>query len=371
MNGTRVWSVVVVSAAVAVAGIVAVVVVASQRDGAPPPEAAVVDQADTSPLQQAPAGAGTPALRLEPPGAPVAPEAAAPRLAPSGSSAPTTQLDFTPSRQVTRSTGEVSLQLIVTSNPIGPIEPLDFQLAITNSGEAKVQGLAPWADHTTVVVEFLAPGSSDWERLEVPRLNLSTQKVPIGGLPQLTLRAGETVTTDFSVVADPVRSYQQGQLYYYFSRLGAYLLRAAYTAAEGETLLSNEAGFVVEPYQGADAAAFEWLGERAIPHFVYDFEVYADNSSYHTTVEAGQVVDRFPLSRFAPWAKLYLAKAHAFGLRMSKSETLPPDLVRAAALAQELTDDGVRASEEDDDARQVAEQAAELLEEIARRQASQ
>lgn len=91
-----------------------------------------------------------------------------------------------------QTSGTFLLELRITSNPIGPIEPLQFQLVITNTGTQDIQGLAPWADHTTVVVEFLAPGTSDWQALEVPRLNSSMQKMPTGGLPGLALRAKES-----------------------------------------------------------------------------------------------------------------------------------------------------------------------------------
>src|SRR2546426_10246919 len=98
--------------------------------------------------------------------------------------------------------GALSLGLIITSDPIGPIEPLHFQLVITNTGTQDIQGLAPWATRSTTVVEVRAPGSSEWQSLEVPLLNRFATKYPIGGLPLFALRAGESQTIELSVVSD-------------------------------------------------------------------------------------------------------------------------------------------------------------------------
>lgn len=251
----------------------------------------------------------------------------------------------------------LSLQLNIISNPIGPIEPLRFQLVISNTGTQDIGQLSPWGVRGYTMVEFRGPGSSEWQSLEVPWLNRFATKYPLGGLPPLVLRAGESRTTDLFVISDPVQSYQTGSTHYYFSQPGLYLLRAKYTPAEGQTIPSNEASFLVQQYGGFDAAAYEWLKSLPIPHFMYDFDVYADNSAHHTDDDAHELIARFPQSRFVPWAELFIARCYQFGIRRSVGETDPPDLEKAAEFARKLAD----ASDPS-----VRADAAALLEEIER-----
>ncbi|MBI4468569.1 MAG: hypothetical protein HY650_04515 [Acidobacteria bacterium] len=252
----------------------------------------------------------------------------------------------------------LSLQLDVAPDSIGPIEPLEFRLTIMNHGTEALEGLATWAVRSTTSVEFLAPGATDWQRLEVPFLNRYQMKFPLGGLPPLALPAGAESSAGLSVSTDPDRSYRTGRIYYYFAQPGEYRLRAAYKPAAGDLIRSAEKSFRVVPYQGTDRDASGWLLDRPIPHFMYDFEVYADNSAHHTDDDARELLARFPQSIFAPWAKLFLARCYAFGLRQGKAKTDRPDLSQAERLVLELADAV--------DPR-VRRDAAGLLEEIQKR----
>ncbi len=142
---------------------------------------------------------------------------------------------------------------------------------------------------------------------------------------------------------------------------GEYFLRANYKAADDKMIRSGEAEFRVQEYQGADAEAFEWIKNLAIPHFIYDFEIYADNNAHNTDDDAYELIKHYPTSRFAALSKLYLVRCYKYGLRLSKSENAHPDLNKAAELAQEL------ANSKDADIQKSAE---EILAEIKRARSS-
>lgn len=260
------------------------------------------------------------------------------------------------------STANLSLELRVTSSPIGPIEPLRFRLVLTNTGKGGTPDLLAgegggWADYKTVTVEFRAPGTPDWRELEVPRLNLSMQLGSPEGCRTFSLAPGESLSDDMWVQYDHSMSYREGKAVYYFDEPGRHTLRARYVpakytrrprhyptkeelarSAKGVVIHSNEAALVVKEYRGADAAAFRWLRKLPIPHFMYDEgALCVGNDAPHGN--ARHVITHFPESRFAPWAKLFLAKCYRYGIYRDKAVTPdPPDLDKAVALAREVTD---------------------------------
>jgi hypothetical protein len=224
----------------------------------------------------------------------------------------------------------------ILSNPIGPIEPLQLQLVVTNSGTEDIKECAPWAISGTTTVEFRVANATAWQALKVPFFHRYDAKMPPRGVEPLELRAGQSQAVKVAVVYDPIESYRAKRIKYYFSQPGDYYLRVTYAPARGWTIQSKEVGFRVVDYSGEDAVAYEWIKSRAIPHFIFDFGVYDGHSAFETVDEAREIIERFPRSRFAPLAKLYLAQCYALGLRRRETRNDPPDLQKAAELAQEL-----------------------------------
>ncbi|MBI4581002.1 MAG: hypothetical protein HY718_14945 [Planctomycetes bacterium] len=236
----------------------------------------------------------------------------------------------------TRPSEALKLELRLDRPQLGPIEPLAFTLVLSNPSTADVGGLAKFADYKTTTVEYLAPGSSAWRALQVPRLNLSMLKTPVGEPNVQRLEAKGSKSVQLSALVDLDRRRETGAYAYYFTKPGDYRLRATYRPPGGETIQSNEVRFKVVEYTGVDLQAHEWLRHRPIPHFMYDFDVYADGSAHETDDDAREVLSRFPTSRFAPWARLFLARCYVFGVRRSPTRTDAPDLAKASDLASEL-----------------------------------
>lgn len=231
--------------------------------------------------------------------------------------------------------GTLSLEVRSTVNQIGVIDPFRFDLILTNKGVADIEGLPIWAVRSTTLVEYRTPDSDDWQVLEVPLLNRLATKCGIPGDSKITLKPGESREVELFVVYDPYTSYLRGQPVYYFDKLGQYSLRASYKPAEGQVIYSNEVRFKVEPYTGVDLEAYNWLKGKPLPHFIYDFDTYLRDDMREANEWAQELMNRFPNSRFAAWAQLYLAQCYMFGLR-GVTENSPPDLVQADRLVSEL-----------------------------------
>jgi hypothetical protein len=231
--------------------------------------------------------------------------------------------------------GMLNLEVKPVVSTIGPIDPLMFNLVLTNKGASNIEGLPIWAVRSTTLVEYRASGSNDWQVLEVPILNRLATKCGVPGNNRITLKAGESLDAELFVVYDPYISYQRERPYYYFEKPGEYYLRASYQPAEGQVVYSNEVRFKVESYTGVDLDAYNWLKNKPLPHFMYDPETYVLVEMHEADEWAQELMDRFPNSRFAPWAQLYLANCYLLGLRTA-TEILPPDVVQADRLAAGL-----------------------------------
>ncbi len=234
----------------------------------------------------------------------------------------------------------LSLDIKVTNDPIGPIDPLVFQLVLTNTGTEDYTGLAPWGVHTTTWVYFRSSESQQWESLEIPFLRrYITTEFSSRGMGTFSLAAGESHSLKL-VMYNDIPSYfkHNPNPQYYFGKIGQqYELRAEYYPKEGQAIKSPVKSFRVDAYQGEDAKAFEWLKIRKIPHFMYKYG-FNEKKTYFVNEDAQVLISQFPNSRFTPWAKRYLAYAYEFGLWIDQNTHNPPDLVRAAALAQEILD---------------------------------
>lgn len=253
----------------------------------------------------------------------------------------------------------ITLNLRVVSGNIGPIDPLIFELSVTNESDLHLTKLPVWAIEETSTVEVRAPGSGEWKPMAVPFMErLKNRCVSLEHF-LFELKPHETKTFVMHVVYDPYISYQQERPYYYFSQPGEYRLRASYQPVKGRAVYSNEVRFTVQPYTGTDLEAYNWLKCKTLPHFVYDPETYVLVEMHEADEWAQELLDRFPNSRFAPYAQLYLANCYLLGLRTA-TEILPPDLVQADRLASGL----VRSSDS-----RIKAKAEQLLKAIEQKRA--
>ncbi len=235
-----------------------------------------------------------------------------------------------------RSDLNLSLTLQIRTPEKGIIEPLRFRAVITNTGDTDYYDLAPWPVRGDMLVEFRGPGIPEWKILEVPYLNRYSTQVRIGKLDNLTLRAGESKTADLVALYDSTLSYQKEYICYYFNKYGEYTIRAKYEPQKGMKILSNEDTFSVVPYEGADATAYEWLKNKSVPHFMYEMSLVFGPTNIYTDEDALQLIERFPETRFIPWAKLYLGKCCIYSFCHNKQKKEAPDFEKAARLAKEL-----------------------------------
>ncbi len=202
----------------------------------------------------------------------------------------------------------LSLSLQVRFNQIGLIDPLRFQVIIINTGNSDLKELAPWSVLGYMIVEYRGPGITDWKLLETPYLTRHSAEVRGGDPDTLTLLAGETKTVDLVSLYDSSLSYQKKKICYYFDKYGEYKIRTRYEPREGVVMFSNEAAFQVIPYKGPDADAYEWLKDKRIPHFMYEMSlIHSGTLRLYRIEDASELIERFPESRFVPWAKIYLA----------------------------------------------------------------
>lgn len=253
----------------------------------------------------------------------------------------------------------ISLELEVVSEKIGAIDPLVFVVRVTNNSDLPLTDLPVWAIEETSSVEIIAPGTSAWKSIVVPFMERYKNRcVPLDRF-RFGLKPRETKSFEMWVVYDPYLSYQQERAYYYFSTPGEYRLRTSYQPVLGKHVYSNEVKFTVQPYTGADLEAYNWLKDKPIPHFVYDPDTYVQVNMHEADEWAQELLTRFPSSRFAPYAQLYLANCFLLGLRTA-TEIQPPNIMEADRLASGL----VNASD-----LRVRNQAREILQSVeAKRQ---
>lgn len=253
----------------------------------------------------------------------------------------------------------ISLNLRMVTGTIGPIDPLIFELSVTNETDAHLTNLPVWAIEETSGIEVMTPGSKEWKTIAVPYLErLKNRCVPLDHF-LFELKPRETKPFEMHVVYDPYISYQQERPYYYFAQPGEYRLRASYQLAKGQPIYSNEARFTVQTYTGTDLEAYNWLKNKTLPHFMYDPETYVLVEMHEADEWAQELMNRFPNSRFAPYAQLYLANCHLLGLRTG-TEILPPDVVQADRLTSAL----VRSSDG-----RIKQSAEKLLQAIEQKRA--
>lgn len=233
---------------------------------------------------------------------------------------------------------DLELGLQVASPASGALEPVVVRLTLANHGPTEMQ-LPPLLGYAAVVLYSRPAGKPvDWQPLEVPALRSEGTLYPEGGPDTLQLPAGGSLAREVALLDDGSWAWSGGAAKLLFDEPGTYLLRAVYSVGEGEEVLSNEASVTVVPYTGVDAEAYQWLrASTELPQFLYDFDVYAHQRSYRTDDLAEELLERFPTSRFAPWARLFLARCELFGRRLSATETAPPRPELAEALAQPLT----------------------------------
>lgn len=102
---------------------------------------------------------------------------------------------------------------------------------------------------------------------------------------------------------------------------GKYEIRLAYKLSSDEdgqeVIYSNIVNFAIFKYNGIDAAASKYLLQLPVPHFLQDAyrfgSNYALNSNRMNVKEVSkQLISKYPKSRFAIWAKLYLIEMEAY-----------------------------------------------------------
>ncbi|MGH7931071.1 MAG: hypothetical protein ACREQV_25140 [Candidatus Binatia bacterium] len=265
---------------------------------------------------------------------------------------------------------DLSLRLEVVSDSIGPIEPLSFQLTIMNNGAEDLVNLAPWAFAGSTEVEFRKPDSEEWEALSIPYFyRFATKDSEGSGYEPLALSAGESKTSTLVVLGDNVVAYPAPRFEYYFNTAGQYLLRAEYKPREGHIIRSKEVRFRVVQYDGSDAEAYEWLKTREIPHFMYDplFAPAGGGLVFEEELrdDARTLIEQFRSSRFAPWAKFFLAKGYAIAPYLQEEDRgKTPAIGNPEDVFRELSD------AEDPRLRELARETLKEIEEQRRREAT-
>ncbi len=254
---------------------------------------------------------------------------------------------------------KLTFSLRVNSN-IGLMDRLRIQAVIMNTGNTDLDYLNPWLVYKYMRFEYRKPGVTDWRILGL-HLNRYEEEKP----EFFSLQAGESKTADLTFRCSPAIIRHKNDSYYrYFEKYGEYIIRTKYEPIEGEVIYSNEAVFRVVPYEGSDAAAYEWLRQKPVSHFMYDLNFLRAPTLLRSAgckhKDASELIEKFPESRFVPWAKLYLGKCYVYGCPENEGK-LKPDFDRAAKLAQELSD-----SEEPD----IQKGVDEILTEIKRARSS-
>lgn len=235
-----------------------------------------------------------------------------------------------------QSEANLSLNLKVLTAQIGPVDPLRFEIEVSNRSDNPLGGMPVFAIEDNSSVEIMSPGSNEWKSIAVPYLErLKNRCIDLDQF-RFELKSREKQSYEMWVVYDPYISYQQGRPHYYFEQAGEYRLRFSYQPAPGQTLYSNDARFTVKPYEGVDQEAYNFLKTKSLPHFVYDLETYVVMDLREADDWAQELSDRFPKSRFAPYAQLYLANCYLMGIRAG-NEILPPNVSEAERLASGLT----------------------------------
>ncbi len=232
----------------------------------------------------------------------------------------------------TQSNSHLLLSVRIRYNQIGQIDPLRFQAIIMNTEDRDLNTLGHWP---VISVEYRGAGTTEWKPLVIPYLKIYALT---GSPSSLSLRAGEAKLIDFSVLHDSDLPYREKGIIYYFNKYGEYTLRAKYRIGKEDVIFSNEAVFRIVPYEGPDAAAYEWLKDKYVPHFMYEMSLVHESPKVYTDKDALELIEKFPESKFAVWAKLYLGKCYTYSFCRNKERKKIYDPEKAAEFARELAD---------------------------------
>ncbi|MGH7931072.1 MAG: hypothetical protein ACREQV_25145, partial [Candidatus Binatia bacterium] len=260
-------------------------------------------------------------------------------------------------------TEALQLQLRILWSPIGPLERPQMDLTVRNRGMKDLDDLQIWTDYRTTTIEYLAPGSSSWTKLDVPELGRSAWDDMIDPEAPFSIGAGQSKSVTMAALA---AIEADGRRRYVAEQPGEYRVRARYEPRENVVIQSNETTFRVVAYRGVDAEAYEWLKTRKARNIVYMY-LYGSSALKHAQWardDARALIENFPDSRFAPWMKLFLAKAHLLEYLREEDKGKTPDIGDPEEVFRELT------KAEDPRLRELARETIKEIEEQRRREAT-
>jgi hypothetical protein len=239
----------------------------------------------------------------------------------------------------------VELKLNVENQVAEVMSPFKIESKLINNSGDDLKLLRAWDNDELFIfsgeyythLQIKKEGEEEWRRVIEPALS-----IPEGG-SFIYLDDQDTLAAMFYII--PVW-FRAGQFEVVSS--GKYKLRLAYYANpySNVPITSNEVVVELNPYMGIDAEAYSWLSKLKTPYFIYEaafcgyerWGFVSFSSDGEAKLYADQLLEKYPTSKFAPWAKLHLAYCHKFGIDPPNIIFNNKDLNKARSLAKEISD---------------------------------
>lgn len=201
--------------------------------------------------------------------------------------------------------GELSLNLLILSqDPMGPYDALWAEITLKNSHAKDLQLSSHFPEGVNLEIRRIE--DSNWAPVQSPAIRFLGRHCSVGESQAPIISGGKGISHRIALLGEYGTPTTDGKYPYrrYFPKTGQYALRALFEHSPGISISSNELVFEVKDYVGEDLKAAEWLAAREKPPlFLYCFPPAA----CETDVSAQEVIEKFPNTRFATWAKIYLA----------------------------------------------------------------
>jgi hypothetical protein len=211
---------------------------------------------------------------------------------------------------------DLSLHLNVLNSELSKIEPLFYELELSNDSEVLKEIYRPCSTVYAPLLEFYNEKSNQWEVLKGSRFTSNYR---------FELMSSGSQTRN-KVYLKPNAKYKNHLIYlavnggylstdYIFDDKDSVKIRAVYQVDEegNELIYSNVVTIFFTSYSGQDSLALSYLESLSLPHFIYEktvhssfFGRYRTKMSFSVDEGANDLVARFPQSKFAVWAYIEL-----------------------------------------------------------------
>lgn len=234
---------------------------------------------------------------------------------------------------------EFPLKLILeeSQNKFTPIEPISVKISLINSGFKSLEVLTVVPDSGNPYFEYLNE-NREWKPLSGSIKNslLALRSIH----PKVLISGNDTVDKKNSFIPYiPAEFSKNKKSSYPFLQKGKYKIRAVYSPSFDlgtKKMVSNKITIKIIPHKKKDEEAFEWLIQLDNPHFVYasinrrGYYIYRNENLVLLNQE---LIQKFPNSTFAEWARLNLIIFHSLG---KKHKTISSDIKIGKVLFKEL-----------------------------------